>query len=316
MVKKILTFIFVAIVTISFAQVGINTNTPDTSSILDINASNKGVLVPRVALTGNIDKTTIANPATGLLVFNTNNGTNNTPLITTDDVQANSFYYWDGTKWSPMVSNKDFTQNLNQAAVPRLEAMINFSPQPAGKTTSPFLSNDLNAANANIRQIMYDQKTYDPNNSFNITNSTFTAPRDGLYTFEVTLLIRSYNNSTLDNFVQIGVSRPFTNFNLPPNLPNGTNDGTANFMNATFATLSRTKSTATSSGIISGFPTTLSIKSAQKLTTGQKVVFLTRFITPTTNTSSAANNEYSLDVESLTYSRALTSNAVITYYPQ
>ena len=163
---------------------------------------------------------------------------------------------------------------------------------------------------------MFDQKNYDPNNTFNTANSIFTAPRDGVYTFETSLLIRSYNTSTMDAFVQIGVSRPFTNIALPPNQPDGTNDGTSNFMNATFATLARTKSTATSTAINGGFPTTLTNKSVQKLNAGQKIVFLTRFITPTTNTSSSQPNEYSLDVESLTYSRALTSNVVITYYPQ
>ena len=34
-----------------FAQVGVGTTTPDASSILDITAADKGVLVPRVSLT-------------------------------------------------------------------------------------------------------------------------------------------------------------------------------------------------------------------------------------------------------------------------
>lgn len=60
-----------------FGQVGINTINPDKSSILDINANpsgnNKGVLLPRVSLNSQTDGVTIASPAKGLVVLNTNN---------------------------------------------------------------------------------------------------------------------------------------------------------------------------------------------------------------------------------------------------
>ena len=51
-----------------FGQVGINTNTPDTSSILDIVSSSKGVLFPRMTQT---QINAISNPAYSLLVYNT-----------------------------------------------------------------------------------------------------------------------------------------------------------------------------------------------------------------------------------------------------
>lgn len=50
-----------------FSQVGIGTTSPDESSILDIESANKGVLVPRLS---NNQISTISNPASGLLVFN------------------------------------------------------------------------------------------------------------------------------------------------------------------------------------------------------------------------------------------------------
>lgn len=53
------------------AQVGINTNTPNASSILDINSSNKGVLFPQYDLTVlNSTVTPIANPTDGLMIYN------------------------------------------------------------------------------------------------------------------------------------------------------------------------------------------------------------------------------------------------------
>lgn len=46
------------------AQVGINTNTPNASSVLDINSSNKGVLFPQYdLLVLNSTSTPVANPA-------------------------------------------------------------------------------------------------------------------------------------------------------------------------------------------------------------------------------------------------------------
>jgi hypothetical protein len=54
-------------------NVGINSTgaTPDASAMLDISSPNKGMLIPRLALTGVNDATTISNPQTSLLVYNT-----------------------------------------------------------------------------------------------------------------------------------------------------------------------------------------------------------------------------------------------------
>lgn len=55
------------------AQVSINTSgtAPAAGAMLDISSSNKGVLIPRVALTGTDDVTTISAPAISLMVYNT-----------------------------------------------------------------------------------------------------------------------------------------------------------------------------------------------------------------------------------------------------
>ena len=51
------------------AQVGIGTTTPQGSSILDINSDSKGLLIPRMSTR---DRLRITNPATSLLVYDTN----------------------------------------------------------------------------------------------------------------------------------------------------------------------------------------------------------------------------------------------------
>ncbi|MCY7293548.1 MAG: hypothetical protein LH615_15330 [Ferruginibacter sp.] len=55
-------------------NVGINATgaAPNSSAILDVSATNKGLLLPRVSLTNATDATTIASPATALIVYNTN----------------------------------------------------------------------------------------------------------------------------------------------------------------------------------------------------------------------------------------------------
>ncbi|MCX7607439.1 MAG: hypothetical protein N2170_09310 [Bacteroidia bacterium] len=52
--------------------VGIGTATPDASARLEVAASDRGVLIPRVSLTSPTDGVTIPAPATSLLVYNTN----------------------------------------------------------------------------------------------------------------------------------------------------------------------------------------------------------------------------------------------------
>lgn len=76
----------------SFAQnVGINATgaVPNASAMLDVDATNKGILIPRVALTGTTDVTTVPGAANWLTVFNTANVSN----VTT------GLYYWNGTVW-------------------------------------------------------------------------------------------------------------------------------------------------------------------------------------------------------------------------
>ena len=53
-------------------SVGIGTPTPNASAALDVVATNKGLLVPRVALSGAAAAAPLTAPATGLLVYNTN----------------------------------------------------------------------------------------------------------------------------------------------------------------------------------------------------------------------------------------------------
>lgn len=68
--KKILSILLCVFYAIFFfGQVGIGTENPDSSSLLEIKANNKGFLPPRVHITSITDTTTIENPATGLIIY-------------------------------------------------------------------------------------------------------------------------------------------------------------------------------------------------------------------------------------------------------
>ena len=90
---KTFTIVLLFIATYSFAQTGIGTSTPHASAKLDVSASNKGFLPPRVTLTSATDATTIPSPAEGLLVYN----------LGSVGLQA-GYYYWNGTNWATMAT--------------------------------------------------------------------------------------------------------------------------------------------------------------------------------------------------------------------
>jgi hypothetical protein len=75
------------------AQTGIGTTTPNASAKLEVYATNKGFLPPRVTLTSTTDATTIASPAEGLLVYN----------IGSVGLQA-GYYYWNGANWATIAT--------------------------------------------------------------------------------------------------------------------------------------------------------------------------------------------------------------------
>ena len=100
-INLLLVLIFFLSIT-GYSQVAINEDAsdPDSSAMLDIKSTHKGLLIPRMNFSQmyNVDR-----PATGLLVFNTS---------------ANVFYYYDGGNWrnlSNPLHDKSFKSlNINE----------------------------------------------------------------------------------------------------------------------------------------------------------------------------------------------------------
>lgn len=75
--------------------------TPDASSMLEVRSTNKGLLIPRVALTGTTSASPITSPATSLLVYNT------ATAGTAPNNVTPGYYYWTGTKWMRLLAIDD-----------------------------------------------------------------------------------------------------------------------------------------------------------------------------------------------------------------
>lgn len=85
-----------------FAQnFGIGTTTPKASAMLDVTASNKGVIIPRINLTSATDIATISSPDTSLLIYNAVTAGSGANKVTP------GYYYWCGSKWLRIVNATD-----------------------------------------------------------------------------------------------------------------------------------------------------------------------------------------------------------------
>jgi len=89
MIRKVLSFflLITSSIVLLAQNVGISKSffIPDSSAILEIRATNKGMLIPRIS---QAERDSISNPAMGLLIFQTDND----PF----------FYYYTGLQWKKM----------------------------------------------------------------------------------------------------------------------------------------------------------------------------------------------------------------------
>ena len=114
---KRLVILFLLITFYAEAQTGIGTTTPNASAKLDVTATDRGFLPPRVALTAsNVFSpiTGTSSAAAGLLIYNT---------ATAGTVPNNvvpGYYFWNGTAWiqisNGLIVDASKTSNFSVAA--------------------------------------------------------------------------------------------------------------------------------------------------------------------------------------------------------
>ena len=154
MVRYLLSIVVFVIPFQLYSQTGIGTTTPHASAKLEVAATNKGFLPPRVTLTGTNDISTIASPATGLVVFNT------ATAGTTPNNVLPAYYYYDGTKWNQLVDQSSlnsfsgFVPNYaqsNASAVTKSavgDIVVSQAITTSGRPVQIIATGDANPANS------------------------------------------------------------------------------------------------------------------------------------------------------------------------
>lgn len=97
---SILLVMTMAITHLKAQNVGIGTNTPQASAALDISATNKGFLLPRLT---EAQRLAIANPAKGLLVYQTDGNI--------------GLQHFDGTAWKSLQANGSFVDLTSDQSI-------------------------------------------------------------------------------------------------------------------------------------------------------------------------------------------------------
>ena len=104
----VLLLVIVFVSAFGWSQTGIGVASPNEEAVLEIASSNKGVLLPKVALDNSAQTfhlTTTAQAAhEGMLLYNTNTDV-------TGGLSGAGYYYWGGTQWQRLVSS-DGTPNI------------------------------------------------------------------------------------------------------------------------------------------------------------------------------------------------------------
>ena len=112
--KNICTLLAAVLLTATtYAQIGINNETPDASAALDITSTTGGLLVPRMT---NAQRQAISNPAAGLQIFVT-------------DFEGGRFMFYDGTEWGTLsfTEKRPDAPTIGTASAGNTQATVSFT---------------------------------------------------------------------------------------------------------------------------------------------------------------------------------------------
>lgn len=117
-------------------RVGVGTNTPNQTSILDVNSTSKGALIPRMTAA---QRTAITNPATGLLVYDTTRkclsqqvGTPSSPDWVCISGNVVRFFYLPSLNIDTSTKGTGRTVNLYQSYKDQFSSPVVSSPGASG----------------------------------------------------------------------------------------------------------------------------------------------------------------------------------------
>ena len=180
-----------AMVVLKNGATGIGSSTPE--ALLDIASNDKGIMVPRVALTSANVASPIINPSGGALPESTLVYNTTTAGVGENEVTP-GFHYWDGTKWVKLEENN-------------------------GKTKYYTALGTTNAASTITKSLMPEMEiTFTPKSSVVLVNfsaSGFNAQGQTPVFFDVLLngtIVKSFQTSVED--IVGGINRPIWDINF------------------------------------------------------------------------------------------------------
>ena len=146
--------------TIAQVKIGNNPSVINAGSILELEATDKGLLISRVTLTASNVWGLTGTAVAGMIVYNTVNAG-----VSPNNVVANNFYFWNGAFWTALAS----VSQLNNLGIPKVVLA-------ASSTSSQTLTNNQVAV-LNFPIV----STNDGN--WNSATNTYTVPTggDGIY---------------------------------------------------------------------------------------------------------------------------------------
>ncbi len=152
------------VITKDSGSVGIGTNTPNINALLEMNATNKGLLLPRVALKATSNASPLTAHVVGMVVYNT---------ATIADVSP-GFYTNDGTKWNKMIVSTGF--------VPEVVASASLSASYFYDDGAPLTKCKLGVVNSS-------------DGNYSATNFEYSVSAAGTYNLSLTLGYVLNNNN-------------------------------------------------------------------------------------------------------------------------
>lgn len=151
------------------AQVGIGTENPDASAMLQIEASDKGVLITRVALSSTTDNSTVTSPASGLLVYNT------ATAGIGDTAVSPGFYFFNGSVWVRLLNTGNVISNTASITANTNSASTNQNLIDANttniNTNTASITINTTSINSNISKITSNTSSI-TSNTASITANT------------------------------------------------------------------------------------------------------------------------------------------------
>lgn len=193
--KKLILSITLIVSSYVFPQVGIGTDSPDTSSILELKSDNTGLLLPRIKLKSNTDIITIKDPAIGLIVYNLK------PVGNETGVQYNGVVMWNGLEWRTL-SNK----SLENGTVNQFDCS-NTQLKPATYTANTPYNGSLEVPYDGANGGVFSDVVLGPNNGLTATlkSGNLNEGSGSLY-FSITGTPQASSPSTTTFTIQIGDS--------------------------------------------------------------------------------------------------------------